>query len=65
MSSDTHFSTVKESPSGELYVILPEELVEDMDWEVGDEIEWAETEVCNNDGEILGLTLVNVSKEAE
>ena len=64
MDSDTHFSTIGENSSGDLYIIIPEELVEEMGWEMGDDVELAETSICNDDGEVVGLTLVNVTKES-
>lgn len=35
---------VKELDNGDQYVELPDELMEDLDWKEGDEIEWSELE---------------------
>ena len=47
---------------GELCIRFPDELVEQLGWEIGDEIEWEETEICEDWGEHKGLTLGNKSK---
>jgi len=48
---------------GELCVRLPDELMEQLDWEIGDEVEWEETEICEELGEAKGFTLSNRSKQ--
>jgi len=47
---------------GELCIRFPDELVEQLGWEIGDEIEWGETEICEEWGEHQGFTLSNVTK---
>jgi antitoxin component of MazEF toxin-antitoxin module len=48
---------------GELCVRLPDELIEQLGWEIGDEVEWEETEICEEWGEHKGFTLTNRSKQ--
>ena len=48
---------------GELCVRLPDELIEQLGWEIGDEVEWEETEICEEWGEAKGFTLSNRSKQ--
>jgi hypothetical protein len=47
---------------GELCIRFPDELVKQLGWEIGDEIEWEETEICEDWGEYKGLMLGNKSK---
>ena len=47
---------------GELCIRLPDELIEQLGWEIGDEIEWGETEICEDWGEHQGFTLSNLTK---
>ena len=61
-NSDHYVAKVKEMPSGELFVELPQKLIDQLGWEVGDDVEWGETEICEDWGEHLGITLSNKSK---
>ena len=47
---------------GELCVRLPDELMEQLGWEIGDEVEWGETEICEDWGEHKGFILSNLTK---
>jgi hypothetical protein len=47
---------------GELCIRLPDELMDRLGWEIGDEIEWEETEICDDQGEQDGFTLSNLTK---
>ena len=47
---------------GELCIRLPDELMEQLGWEIGDEVEWGETEICEEWGEHKGFTLSNLTK---
>ena len=49
---------------GELCVRFPDELMEQLGWEIGDEVEWGETEIWEDWGEHKGFTLSNVTKGA-
>ena len=53
---------VKESPKGELFIELPQKLIDQLSWKAGDDVEWDETEICEDWGEHAGLTLSNKSK---
>ena len=41
---------------------IPTELTAQLGWEVGDEVEWEETEIWEEDREHKGFTLANRSK---
>ena len=47
---------------GELCVRFPDELMKQFGWEIGDEVEWEETEMCSDQGEQYGLTLSNLTR---
>ena len=53
---------VQESPNGELFIELPQNLLDKLGWKIGDEVEWKETEICEDRGEHTGFTLSNLSK---
>ena len=48
--------------AGELCIRLRDELMERLGWEVGDEVEWEETEIGEDWGEHKGFTLSNRTK---
>jgi hypothetical protein len=48
--------------AGELCIRLPDELMEQLGWEVGDEVEWEETEIGEEWGEHKGFTLSNLTR---
>ena len=54
--------TLEDNADGETCVKFPYELISDLGWEIGDEIEWEETEICEDCCEHSGLTLSNKSK---
>jgi bifunctional DNA-binding transcriptional regulator/antitoxin component of YhaV-PrlF toxin-antitoxin module len=43
---------VEEDPNGNLILIFPDELMEEMGWEVGDDLEW---NVVNGEVQIFNL----------
>jgi hypothetical protein len=47
---------------GELCIRLPDELIDQLGWEVDDDVEWEESEICEDWGEHKGFTLSNKSK---
>ena len=47
---------------GEFCIRFPDELMEQLGWEMGDEVEWEETEICEDWGEHKGFTLSNLTK---
>jgi hypothetical protein len=47
---------------GELCIRFPDELMEQLGWEIGDEVEWGDTEICEDWGEHKGFTLSNLTK---
>jgi len=62
----TIYSTkVLEDADGELYIDLPDELVEKLNWKVGDQIEWDETEMLGDVFDDTGLTLRNLTQEKD
>ena len=52
---------VKEHEEGFAFIELPLELLEELGWQIDDLISIEETEVCDNDGESLGLVLSRTS----
>ena len=61
-NNDLYVVKVQETESGELFVELPQKLIDQLGWEVGDEVEWDETELWEEWGEHKGFTLSNKSK---
>jgi hypothetical protein len=61
-NNDHYVVKVQETESGELFVDLPQKLIDQLGWEVGDEVEWDETELWEEWGEHKGFTLSNKSK---
>ena len=61
-NNDHYVTKVQETPSGELFVELPQKLIDQLSWEVGDDVEWEESEICECWGEHKGFTLSNKSK---
>ena len=53
---------VKESPKGELFIELPQKLMDQLDWKIGDEVEWEDTEIGEDWGEHKGFILSNLTK---
>ena len=49
--SDFYTVTVKKDNDGELYIDLPDELMKSLDWKIGDELVWEETDVLGEEGE--------------
>jgi hypothetical protein len=54
---DHYVVPVQENKDGELFVELPQKLIDQLDWKVGDEVEWGETRL------VFMLTLSNQSKK--
>ena len=48
---------VQEHEEGYVFIELPPELLEQLGWEVGDDLVWEETELCDDNGEVQGLVL--------
>jgi len=49
---------LQEDPdTGDLILPIPDELLAEMGWSEGDELEWEETLMCEEDGEYPGYTL--------
>ena len=49
--SNIYKVTVKKDNDGEFYIDLPDELMKSLDWKIGDELVWEETEVLGEEGE--------------
>jgi len=50
--------TVEEDPeTGELILPIPDELMEEMGWQIDDVLVWEDTEMCEDHGEYPGYTL--------
>jgi hypothetical protein len=61
-NNDHYVTKVQEAPNGELFVELPQKLIDQLGWEVDDDVEWKESEICEDWGEHKGFTLSNKSK---
>jgi len=61
-NNDHYVTKVQEAPNGELFVELPQKLIDQLGWEVDDDVEWEESEICEDWGEHKGFTLSNKSK---
>ena len=61
-NNDNYVTKVQQMPNGELLVELPQKLIDQLGWEVGDDVEWEESEICEDWGEHKGFTLSNKSK---
>ena len=61
----THSATIQKDDSGELFIKLPDELVKQLDWRTGDDIEWDTTLNLGDyfDDEIC--TLRNLTQEVD
>jgi len=58
-----HIVTIEQAEgTDDCFVPIPDELLEELDWEEGDEILIEETEICEPWGEHRGFTLANLSK---
>ena len=53
---------VQEADEGFVFIELPLELLDELGWDVGDELAWEETELCDDDGEAQGLALSRPEK---
>ena len=61
-NNDNYVTKVQQMPNGELLVELPQKLIDQLGWECGDEVEWDESEICEDWGEHKGFILSNNSK---
>ena len=49
---------VEQDPdTGDLILPIPDELLAEMGWVLGDELVWEETQMCEDHGEYPGYTL--------
>ena len=57
--------TVKKDNDGELYIDLPDELMKSLDWKIGDELVWEETEVLGEEAEYPAAYVCKKVKKSE
>jgi len=57
-----HLDATDPKAPHELCIRFPDELMEQLGWEIGDDVEWEETEIWDEDKECKGFTLVNLTK---
>ena len=55
--SNTYRVTVQEDEEGYAFIELPPELLTQLGWIEGDELEWDETELWEDDGEFKGAVI--------
>jgi len=56
-NNDCYLTKVQETPNGELFIELPQKLIDQLGWKVGDKVEWSKTRLP------FMLTLSNQSKK--
>jgi hypothetical protein len=61
-NNDSYIVSVQENENGELFVELPMILIDQLGWDIGDEVAWEETEILEDWGEHKGYTLANLTK---
>ena len=49
--------------TGELILPIPDELLAEIGWDLGDELVWEETLMCEDTGEYPGYTLTKKIKD--
>lgn len=55
---DTYTVEIELDPkTGEMILPLTQELIDEMGWNVGDQLIWEETTICEYHGEFPGFTL--------
>ena len=59
---DRYVVHIQENKDGELYIEFPRVLMSKLGWMIGDDVEWEESEICEDWGEHKGFTLSNKSK---
>jgi hypothetical protein len=56
--SDTYTVEIElDSKTGEMILPFPQELIDAVGWNVGDQLIWEETLIWEEDGEFTGFTL--------
>ena len=56
--SDTYTVKIELDPkTGEMILPFPQELIDEIGWNVGDQLIWEETSIWEEDGEFTGVTL--------
>ena len=50
-------TTVQEDAEGNAFIEIPAEVLTQLDWNEGDELEWDETELWEDDGEFKGAVI--------
>jgi len=55
--SKIYRTTVQEDAEGNAFIEFPPELLKQLDWNEGDELEWDETELWEDDGEFKGAVI--------
>ena len=56
--SETYTVEIELDPkTGEMIVPFPQQLIDQMGWNVGDQLIWEQTLICEHHGEFTGFTL--------
>ena len=55
--SKIYSTTVQEDAEGNAFIEIPAEVLTQLDWNEGDELEWDETELWEDDGEFKGAVI--------
>ena len=59
---EVYQTIVQENKEGELFIELPQKLLDQLGWKIGDDMSWEEVEICEEWGEHKGFTLSNTTK---
>ena len=60
-----HVAVIKTTDDGECFVEIPQELLEQLDWVEGDDLQIEETEFWDTHGEYKGFSVANLTKNPE
>lgn len=52
-----YFSKVEIDENGDYVILLPDEMLKELNWNIGDELNLEETLVCEENGEFQGIVL--------
>ena len=61
----THVTTIQTTDDGECFVEIPQELLDQLGWVEGDDIQVEETEFWDPHGEHKGFSVANLTKNPE
>lgn len=54
---------IRKQPNGDYSVVIPDELMEELGWEIGDVVELETVLLCETDTETNGIVISNKTKD--